>query len=285
MAQLTGLVLVDKPAGPSSFGVLRSLRPALGTKLGHAGTLDPFATGLLLVLAGRATRLATYLSGLDKRYEAVVQFGASSTTLDPEGDIEPTGAVTNADAVAAAAAGLIGEVLQAVPAASAVKIDGRRSYARMRAGEAVAAPPRPVRIDRLEIEGFDEATQRATIAVECSKGTYVRQIAADLGEATGAGAYCLELRRTGVGAFDVSAAGSPPDVSADPTGRWFLAPGAALPHLPARDLSPVEADAARHGRGLEPHGETGPVRLLAGEELLGIGEPRDGRLRPVMVLG
>lgn len=285
MAQLTGLVLVDKPAGPSSFGVLRSLRPALGPKLGHAGTLDPFATGLLLVLAGRATRLATYLSGLNKRYEAVVQFGARSTTLDPEGALEQTGATTDADAVIVAAAGMTGDVLQAVPAASAVKIDGRRSYARMRAGEVVAAPPRPVRIDRLAVDGFDGETQRAAIAVECSKGTYVRQIAADLGEATGAGAYCLELRRTGVGAFDVSAAGSPAEVSAEPAGRWFLAPGAALPHLPVRDLSSLEADDARHGRGLEPRGETGPVRLVTGDELLAIGEPRDGRLRPVVVLG
>src|SRR6476646_569938 len=207
MAQLTGLVLVDKPAGPSSFGVLRSLRPALGPKLGHAGTLDPFATGLLLVLAGRATRLAAYLSGLDKRYEAVVQFGAVSTTRDPEGDLTPTGATTDAAAVASAAAGMTGDVLQAVPAASAVKVDGRRSYARMRAGEAVAAPPRRVRISRLEVEAFDEETQRARIAVECSKGTYVRQIAADLGAATGAGAYCIALRRTGVGDFDVSDAG------------------------------------------------------------------------------
>ncbi len=285
MAQLTGLVLVDKHAGPSSFGVLRSLRPALGPKLGHAGTLDPFATGLLLVLAGRATRLATYLSGLDKRYEAVVQFGARSTTLDPEGALEPTGATTDADAVIAAAGGMTGDVLQAVPAASAVKIDGRRSYARMRAGEAVAAPPRPVRIDRLTVGGFDEETQRATIAVECSKGTYVRQIAADLGEATGAGAYCLELRRTGVGAFDISAAGSPAAVLAEPEGAWFLAPGASLPHLPVRDLSSLEVEDARHGRGLEPRGETGPVRLVTGEELLAIGEPREGRLRPVVVLG
>ena len=285
MAQLTGLVLVDKPAGPSSFGVLRSLRPALGAKLGHAGTLDPFATGLLLVLAGRATRLATYLSGLDKRYEAVVQFGAVSTTLDPEGDPVKTGASTDAGAVVTAAAGMTGDVIQAVPAASAVKIDGRRSYARMRAGDAVTAPPRPVRIDRLEIDGFDEETQRATIAVECSKGTYVRQIAADLGDATGAGAYCLELRRTGVGEFDVSAAGSPAQVLAEPTGSWFLAPRAALPHLPVRDLSAGEADGARHGRALESRGETGPVRLLTGAELLGIGEPRDGRLRPVVVLG
>lgn len=284
MGQVTGLVLVDKPAGPSSFGVLRSLRPALGSKLGHAGTLDPFATGLLLVLAGRATRLATYLSGLDKRYEAVVQFGAVSTTLDPEGDLTPTGASTDAAAVTSAAAGMTGDVLQAVPAASAVKVDGQRSYARMRAGETVTAPPRQVTIRRLEISGFDESSQQATIAVECSKGTYVRQIAADLGEATGAGAYCLELRRTAVGEFDVAAAASPDDVTADPTGPWFRAPLAALPHLPARELGSEEAEAARHGRGLELHGETGPVRLATGEGLLGIGEPRDGRLRPVVVL-
>jgi tRNA pseudouridine55 synthase len=285
MTQVTGLVLVDKPAGPSSFGVLRSLRPVLGAKLGHAGTLDPFATGLLLVLAGKATRLATYLSGLDKRYEAVVQFGAVSTTLDPEGEIEPTGDATDAAGVTAAAAGLIGEVLQAVPAASAVKIDGRRSYARMRAGEAVAAPPRRVRIDRLDVEAFDADTQRARIAVECSKGTYVRQIAADLGEATGAGAYCIELRRTGVGDFDISDAGAPADVLKDAHGPWFRAPAAALPHIPARDLSPEEADAVRHGRAVELRGEAGSVRLLAGAELVAIGEPRDGRLRPVVVLG
>jgi len=285
MSPLTGLVLVDKPAGPSSFGVLRSLRPALGAKLGHAGTLDPFATGLLLVLAGRATRLATYLSGLDKRYEAVVQFGATSTTLDPEGDIEPTGHVTDAGTVAAAAAELTGDVLQAVPAASAVKIDGRRSYARMRAGETVAAPPRQVRIGRLDVGEFDQEAQRARLTIECSKGTYVRQIAADLGDATGAGAYCLELRRTAVGEFEVSAAGSPADILAEPRGSWFRPPAAALPHLPARELDPSEAEAARHGRALDARAETGPVRLLSGGELVAIGEPRDGRLRPVVVLG
>jgi tRNA pseudouridine55 synthase len=282
---LTGLVLVDKPAGPSSFGVLRSLRPALGTKLGHAGTLDPFATGLLLVLAGRATRLASYLSGLDKRYEAVVQFGARSTTLDPEGEIDETGERTDADAVAAAAAGLTGEVLQAVPAASAAKIEGRRSYARMRAGEAVAPPPRRVRIDRVDVVGFDGVAQQARIAVACSKGTYVRQIASDLGAATGVGAYCLELRRTAVGALSVADAGEPGAVLAEPQGPWFRAPADALPHLPARDLAPEEAEAVRHGRALEPHGEAGPVRLLSGGGLVAIGEPRGGGLRPVVVLG
>ena len=284
MAQLTGLVLVDKPAGPSSFGVLRSLRPALGAKLGHAGTLDPFATGLLLVLAGRATRLATYLSGLDKRYEAVVQFGASSTTLDPEGKIEPTGAVTDADAVAAAAAGLTGELLQAVPAASAVKIDGRRSYARMRAGEAVAAPPRPVRIDQLDVRGFDDEAQQARIAVACSKGTYVRQIAADLGEATGAGAYCLELRRTVVGEFAVSDAAAPAAVLDEPQGPWYRATAGALPHLPARALDEAEQRDVSHGRPLERHGEDGFTRLVCDGELRAVAEPRGERLQPVVVL-
>src|SRR5437588_10919716 len=127
----SGLYLVDKPAGPTSFGVLRSLRPAIGPKLGHAGTLDPLATGLLLVLAGRATRIATYLAGLDKRYRATVQFGAESTTLDPEGEVTLTAAITDGAAVRAAAAGLVGQIVQATPAASAVKIDGRRAYARM----------------------------------------------------------------------------------------------------------------------------------------------------------
>ncbi|MEP6642555.1 MAG: tRNA pseudouridine(55) synthase TruB, partial [Gaiellales bacterium] len=103
MPEITGLYLVDKPSGPSSFAVLRGLRPALGRKLGHAGTLDPFATGLLLVVAGRATRLATYLSGVDKGYAAVVQFGAVSTTLDPEGEITPAGPAIDAGAVTAAA--------------------------------------------------------------------------------------------------------------------------------------------------------------------------------------
>ena len=285
MAELTGLVLVDKPAGPSSFGVLRGLRPALGRKLGHAGTLDPFATGLLLVLAGRATRLATFLSGLDKRYRAVVQFGAVSGTLDPEGTLEPTGAVTSVEDVRTAAARMVGELMQAVPAASAVKVDGRRAYARMRAGEDVSPPPRRVVIERLDVEAFDPATQRARIGVACSKGTYVRQIAADLGAATGAGAYCLELRRTGVGDFDVADAGTPEQVAADPAGPWFLTPAAALAHLPARDLDAGEADRVRHGRPVELRGEEGMVRMLDGDRLAAVGRARDGGLWPQVVLG
>src|SRR5690349_7733686 len=208
----SGLYLVDKPVGPTSFGVLRSLRPALGRKLGHAGTLDPFASGLLLVLADTATRLAPYLSSADKTYRAVVQFGEVSTTLDPEGTITVTGGSTDRAAVDLAASAMTGDVLQRVPAASAVKVAGERSYARMRRGEEGAPEPRMVRIDRLDVAGFDPRTQRAEIAVACSKGTYVRQIAADLGERTGAGAMCLSLRRLTVGPFDVADAGTPEQV-------------------------------------------------------------------------
>ena len=284
MPEVTGLLLIDKPSGPSSFGVLRGLRPALGRKLGHAGTLDPFATGLLLVVAGRATRLATYLSGVDKAYTAVVQFGAVSTTLDPEGEITAGGPRTDAAAVTAAAAALVGEIEQAVPAASAVKVDGERAYARMRRGEAVAPPPRRVTIHRLEVERFDPATQRATIAVECSKGTYIRQIAADMGSVTGAGAYCLELRRTHGGGFAVADAGTPEEVAADPLGRWYRSAADALPHLPARALDDAEQLDIAHGRALRRHGEDGVTRLLAGGELRAVAEPRGERLQPVVVL-
>lgn len=284
MPEVTGLLLVDKPAGQSSFGVLRDLRPALGRKLGHAGTLDPFATGLLLVVAGRATRLATYLSGLDKAYDAVVQFGAVSTTLDPEGEITAAGPPTDADAVTAAAAGLVGEIVQAVPAASAVKVDGERAYARMRRGEAVAPPPRRVTIHHLDVNGFDGEAQRAAISVRCSKGTYVRQLAADMGTATGVGAYCLELRRTAVGDFGLADAGTPEEIAREPLGRWYRSAADALPHLPARALDEAEQRDVSHGRALARHGEDGFTRLVHDGELRAVAEPRGERLQPVVVL-
>jgi tRNA pseudouridine55 synthase len=284
MPEITGLYLVDKPSGPSSFAVLRGLRPALGRKLGHAGTLDPFATGLLLVVAGRATRLATYLSGVDKGYAAVVQFGAVSTTLDPEGEITPAGPAVDTAAVEAAADTLRGEIVQDVPAASAVKVDGERAYVRMRRGEAVAPPPRRVTIHRLVVDRFDADTPRASITVDCSKGTYIRQVAADLGAATAAGAYCLELRRTRVGSFDVAAAGSPEQVTADPFGPWYRSPADALPHLPARALDAEESRDVAHGRALRRLGEDGVTRLLADGELRAVAEPRGEHLQPVVVL-
>lgn len=283
MSQRSGLFLVDKPAGPSSFGVLRALRPALGAKLGHAGTLDPFATGLLLVLAGRSTRLATFLSGLDKSYRATVQFGAVSTTLDPEGELTETGALTTREAVERAAGGMLGEIEQAVPAASAVKVDGERAYRRMRRGEQVVTQPRRVRIDRLQVEAFDPECQQAVIAVDCTKGTYVRQLAADLGSSVGAGAFCRELRRLAVGPFTVDRAGTPEAISADPDGPWHLPPRAALAHLPERELTERERVAVCNGRPITAAGERGTVALVSLGDLIAVAETDDGRLRPVAV--
>jgi tRNA pseudouridine55 synthase len=279
-----GLFLVDKPAGPTSFDVLRGLRPALGRKLGHAGTLDPFATGLLLVLAGGATRLATHLSGLDKSYSAVVQLGASSSTLDLEGELRPTGVTTDEHALRAAAAALTGLIEQRVPMASAARVDGERSHVRMRRGETTPPPPRTVRIDRLDVVGFDAERQRATIEVECSKGTYVRQIAADLGEATGAGAHCVELRRLTIGRFSVEAAGSPEAIAADPGGRWRLSARESLAHLPERSLDDAEMEHVRHGRAVAVRDEHGPVRLVHDGDLVAVAAPGERGLQPTMVL-
>jgi len=281
---MTGLFLVDKPAGPSSFGVLRQLRPALGRKLGHAGTLDPFASGLLLVLAGRATRLARYLSGLDKTYRAVVQFGATSSTLDPDGELQETGGSTDADAVAAAAEALTGRVLQRVPAASAVHVDGERAYARMRRGEEVDVPPREVHVTELSLVAFDRGGQRGTFDVACSKGTYVRQIAADLGEATGAGAYCLELRRLTIGPFSVDNAARPADIDGREGAGWFREPVDALPHLPLRELSEQEGERVCNGRTVGRDGELGPTRLVRDGALLAVASPAGDVLRPEVVL-
>jgi tRNA pseudouridine55 synthase len=281
---MTGLFLVDKPAGPSSFGVLRQLRPALGRKLGHAGTLDPFASGLLLVLTGRATRLARYLSGMDKSYRAVVQFGAVSSTLDPEGELEETGSTTDVDAVTAAAGGLTGRVLQRVPAASAVHVDGQRAYARMRRGEEVEMPPREVHISDLSLISFDRGAQRATFEVACSKGTYVRQIAADLGEATGAGAYCLELRRLTAGPFDVRDACPPADIDGREGASCFREPVDALAHLPLRELTAGEGERVCDGRPVGRQAERGPTRLVRDGALLAVARPDGDVLRPEVVL-
>jgi tRNA pseudouridine55 synthase len=281
---VTGLLLVDKPAGPTSFGVLRALRPLTGKKAGHAGTLDPFATGLLLVLVGRATRLATFLSGLDKRYRAVVQFGAESTTLDPEGEITETGATTDAESVRRAAAGLTGSLMQQVPLASAVRVGGERSYARMRRGEQEAPAPREVVIEQLDVVSFDEAAQRAVVDVHCSKGTYVRQIAADLGAAVSAGAYCAELRRTSVGPFRVEEAATPERILEQRQGPWMLSPRDALPHLPERVLDDEQLAGVLHGREIPGAEGDGPVRLVHGQELVAVAVPVTGGLRPTVVL-
>jgi tRNA pseudouridine55 synthase len=279
-----GLLLLDKPAGPTSFAAIASMRPALGRKLGHAGTLDPFATGLLLVLAARATRLAPYLAGVPKSYRATVQLGVRSTTDDPEGELEPSGRRVERAAVEAALDAFRGPIVQVPPAASAVHVGGERAYARFRRGEAVTVPPREVVIHRLVLEAFEEEAQVATLALDCSTGTYVRALARDLGEALGVGAHCASLRRTAIGTFAVADAAAPDAARADPyAAPSWREPLDAVPHLPLRDVDADEAAALRHGRSIAAHGESGAVRCAADGRLLAIARADGSELRPSVV--
>jgi len=243
-----GLVLIDKPAGISSFSAISRLRSVYGKKLGHAGTLDPFATGLLLVLTGRATRLASYLVGADKTYDATIQFGSRSTTEDPEGEIEASGVTTTEEAVRDALPELTGEIDQVPPAASAIHIDGERAYRRFRRGETVTVPTRRVLVHSFTLIHFDSDSQQATVSVRCGSGTYVRSLARDLGDLVGTGAYLTQLRRTEVGAFSVTDAMPPDTIAAAAAGAcaWFPA-STAVGGLQQRQLTAEERIIVGHG--------------------------------------
>lgn len=200
-ARLAGgaLLLIDKPDGPTSFGVVARVRRLAGVKkVGHAGTLDPFATGLLLVLVGKATRLQDGFLGADKRYLARLRLGATSDSHDRTGKVvECDGPLPDRAAVEAALVAFRGEIEQIPPMHSAIKIGGRRLYKAARRGETVERPPRSVRVDRLDLLACEGPFVDLDIA--CSKGTYVRSLARDLGEALGCGALVEELRRTASG--------------------------------------------------------------------------------------
>ena len=250
----------DKPAGVTSHDVVAAVRRELPrrTKVGHAGTLDPFATGLLLVLVGRATRAQRFLMALPKRYETVVRFGARSSTGDPEGEITETGVVPDG-----ALELPTGTIHQRPPAYSAVKIGGRRAYALARAGEEVELPEREVTVTRFE-ELWRDRDRRAFV-IECSSGTYVRSLIADLGDA-----YCLELRRTAVGPFavdDVGRAGiSSPIALAD-----------AVSFLPEVRLDAEQGRRVAQGQRLQLAAQPAPaVRILDPDGLVALGELRAG---------
>jgi tRNA pseudouridine55 synthase len=263
-----GVLLVDKPAGATSHDVVARVRRSLGgrgVKVGHAGTLDPFATGLLLVLIGRATRVQRWLMELPKRYEVVARFGFVSSTGDPEGSIVATGAVPAGDLELPT-----GVIRQRPPAFSAVKVGGRRAYALARAGESVELAERSVQVHRFE-ELWREGDRRGFV-VECSSGTYVRSLIADLGDA-----YCVELRRTRIGSFAVE------DAS-----ERMIALDDALGFMPA---VVVDADAGRragHGERVLVQTDTaGVVRVLDGDGLVCLAEVCAGsgpapELRPIV---
>ena len=274
--------LVDKPAGPTSHDVVRQIRQRLprGTKVGHAGTLDPFATGLLVILAGRATRIADRVSGQSKRYRAVVQLGARSETGDPEGPLTPGGPVPDAVRIAAAVDELARTDTQQVPLYSAVRVDGERLYALARRGERPETPEREIRIGRLVLVDVDLDAGQVTLEAEVSKGTYVRQLATDLCELLGCGAYCLALRRTGVGELDVVDA-VPPDAVPDAPPVPLIT---LLTDIPTVVLDLPNIRALAHGRPLDLARPSGEVAVVAPDRHLVAIADSDGRqLRPVAV--
>lgn len=280
-----GFVLpVDKPTGPTSHDVVAAARRSLGVrKIGHSGTLDPFASGLLLLCVGRATRLAEYLSGLDKRYEATARLGVATDTLDLDGEVIASAEASHVEkaSVVDALAAFRGEIDQRPPQFSAKKVDGVRMHERARRGERVELPPCRVTVHQIDLLAFDPPEVR--FAVHCSSGTYIRAIARDLGEALGVGAHLTALRRTAIGRVEVGDAVSLPALDvADAVAAARIAPLEALAHLPRVEVD--EADAARlaHGQRLEV-GDEAPAGLVAVSHigaLLAVGEVVGGRLAP-----
>jgi tRNA pseudouridine55 synthase len=268
-----GILVVDKPVGPTSHDVVALVRRLAGTRrIGHGGTLDPFASGVLPLYLGLGTRVVEFHLGARKAYRAAVVFGGSSTTDDLEGEIDPAeGPPPTHDAVVSALAALRGEQEQRPPAFSARKVGGRRAYALARRGETPDLKPRTVTFHALELVGWDESDPEhptAVVDVACSAGTYVRALARDLGAAVGSAAYLGALRRTASGPFTLADAHPLDEVRAAAAGARFaellLAPGAGLDDLPAVALAPGELRVVAHG------GWTGRVERLrtAGEGIV-----------------
>jgi tRNA pseudouridine55 synthase len=257
-----GLVLVDKPVGPSSFAVVRRLRKHHGAKAGHAGTLDPLASGLLLVLLGAATRLNRYLVGLDKRYVTEVELGRRTTTGDAEGDELDRPPLP--DDLEVELAALTGEVELRVPAASAVKVDGERAYRLHRRGVVVEMPLRRSQIHSLELLRYEPPV--AELALHVGSGTYVRSIADALG------GHCRTLRRTTVGPFDVR----------DANDDRVLAMREALPHLPELELARDEVGRVLSGVSV-PRPGGGRARLSYEGRLVAVAKLGGGLARPETV--
>jgi tRNA pseudouridine55 synthase len=259
-----GYLLVDKPAGTTSHRLVAAARREHDLRAGHAGTLDPFATGLLVVLLGRATRLQRYVLGLPKTYEATARLGWRSSTGDPEGVLTETGRVPERLDLPT------GRIRQQVPMTSAVRVGGERLYRKAHRGELAERPEREVVVHEAPLLEVDRAGGRARYRIACSAGTYVRTLIEELGDA-----YCEELRRTRVGALRVEDAGS----AVRPVEELVA-------HLPARTLEPAEALDVVHGRRLLPRDEQEgeAVRLLAGERLLAVARLRAGELRTEVVL-
>lgn len=279
-----GLVLVDKPAEWTSHDVVARCRRLAGTRrVGHAGTLDPMATGLLVVGVGRATRLLGHLALHDKDYLATIALGVTTVTDDADGDVVDVvdaGGVSDT-AIVAAMAALTGELMQVPSAVSAIKVDGRRSYARVRAGESVELAARPVQVSQFSL--MARRGEQLDVAVTCSTGTYVRALARDLGASLGVGAHLTVLRRTRIGGFSVSDARTL-DQLAD---EFHVVPldAAVSTAFPIRALSDDEVYRVARGQRISSAGmPAGPVAAVAPDgSAVALLEERDGQVRSLVV--
>ena len=281
-----GLVVVDKPAGITSHDVVARVRRLAGTrKVGHAGTLDPMATGVLVLGVDRATRLLGHLMLTDKEYDATVRLGVTTTTDDAEGEVVATGSTSalDDDLVRQTFAGFVGDLLQVPTAVSAIKVDGKRAYQRVRDGEEVELAPRPVTVHELVVHDVrpEGDVVDVDVSLRCTSGTYVRAIARDAGARLGVGGHLTALRRTAVGPYGLDAAHTL-DELAD---RFEVLPiaAAARAAFPSVDLDDEAAADVRVGRPLDLALPELSAVFAPDGEFLALYEPRDGLARPVAV--
>ena len=277
----SGILLVDKPQGITSHDVVARARKAIGTRrVGHAGTLDPMATGLLILGVNASTRLLTYVVGLDKQYTATIRLGAASTTDDAEGELSserpsPQLAAVSDAAIVEATAAFTGSIFQRPSSVSAIKVDGRRAYALVREGAAVELAPRHVTVSEFEVLGIRRSEWiDVDVHVECSTGTYIRALARDLGERLGVGGHVTALRRTRIGPFGVDAA-----VGLDePLAERMLAPAEVAASLyPRLDLTAEESADLAHGKRIPLAGSGMRAAVAPDGRLVGLVDAVEGK--------
>ena len=288
----TAALAVDKPPGPTSHDIVSRLRRSMGTRrVGHTGTLDPFASGLLILLTGPATRLSEYLTGLPKTYVAEARLGIRTDTDDREGRVVAESEAwkdLGREPFEQLMEGFLGPIDQVPPPFSAKKVDGERAHRRARRGEEVILPPTRVEIMSLEMLEWDLPSIR--FRVSCSSGTYIRALARDFGERAGVGAHLTSLRRVAVGRFQVDTA-FPADslISGSTPGYGWIDPVEVVSHLARFDVDSAQVEALRQGRPIAAPDRglcAGTMAALVHEsELVAIGEWREGNLHPRKVLG
>lgn len=293
MTDVDGVLVVDKPPGMTSHDVVARVRRAAGQRrVGHAGTLDPDATGVLVVCLGRGTRLVPYVQASTKTYEARVRLGASTTTLDASGAVVARRDASGVDerALCETLQGFVGTISQVPPMVSAVKVDGERLYAKARRGEEIARPARTVTIAHLVLEDFEPGPRaEATLLVGCSAGTYIRALAADVGDRLGVGGHLVSLRRLASGRFSLDRACSLQEVEAlgarGELQSALLAPAEAVADYPTVTVDDAAARALGVGRSLAATGHRGPVAAVdAAGHLVAMVEDRGSTARPLAVL-